>query len=160
MEPLIRIKPHHFIDILTYYGAGTLRLTPHPYGHAFHAMAGRITSTPCILLEIELGADDICQPCVHNIGGICDDTIDTSFQPSAPSRKQEYNLLIDERWCAHLGLTQGERLSAAEFCERLTGRVDVLLQIYREMPAASTTERERNLKAGIARFLALACKPL
>lgn len=56
------IKPHHFIDIITHYGAGTLTFDPHPYGHAVHTTAAKIMENTDILLVIELGADDICAP--------------------------------------------------------------------------------------------------
>ena len=104
----ILIKPHHFIDIITDFGGGQTRFEPHPYGHAVHTVAERLVGDRDALLEMELGADDICRPCVHNIDGICDDTIDISFRPDAPPSKREYNLLLDRRWCRKLGLAQGD----------------------------------------------------
>ena len=83
MTDVIHIKPHHFVDILTTHGAGQTRFAPHPYGHAQHTVAAQLYAEHDVLLEIELGADDICLPCVHNIDGLCDDTIDTSFRPTA-----------------------------------------------------------------------------
>ena len=94
----ILIKPHHFIDIITALGTGRMEFEPHPYGHAVHTVAARLIGDRDALLEMELGADDICSPCVHNVDGVCDDTIDTSFRPQAPSKKRDYNLLIDTRW--------------------------------------------------------------
>jgi len=69
-----------------------------------------------VQLRIELGADDICSPCRHNLGGLCDDTIDTSFRPRASQSKREWNLRIDRRWCQRLGLQQDDGLTAREFC--------------------------------------------
>jgi len=153
MQDIIRIKPHHFVDIITYYGAGTLRLEPHPYGHAVHTIAKRVLDQRDVTLQMELGADDICAPCIHNLDGICDDVIDTSFRPDAPALKREYNLLIDRRWCERLKLAQGDRLTARAFCERLRDLDGDLSDIYLEMPAESTAERARNLRAGAIRFL-------
>ncbi len=153
MESMIRIKPHHFVDIITSFSDKDITFEPHPYGHAVHTISERILRDRDVLLEIELGADDICAPCKHNIGGICDDTIDTSFRPSAPSSKREWNLLIDERWCKRLRLKQGERLTARELCRRLHKDSGDIIDIYREIPAELTAERERKLKAGIRRFL-------
>ena len=104
-QQAIRIKPHHFVDILTAVGAGREAFDPHPYGHAVHLVARAILANPDVLLEIDLGADDICAPCDHNLHGRCDDTIDTSYRPQAPPSKLEWNLRIDRRWC--------ERLAAA-----------------------------------------------
>jgi len=153
MKDVIRIKPHHFVDIVTSFGAGETMFEPHPYGHAVHTVAARILGTRDLLLEMELGADDICRPCKHNVNGLCDDTIDTSYRPGAPSSKREWNLLIDQRWCERLGIEQGDGLTARQFCERLRERAGDITDIYREIPADRTAERARKLKAGIARFL-------
>ena len=147
------IKPHHFVDIITAFGAGRAKFEPHPYGHAVHSVAGRILADRDAALEMELGADDICQPCKHNVDGTCDDTIDTSFRPSAPSSKQEWNLVIDQRWCERLGIGQGDQFSAREFCQRLRQQAGDITDVYREIPAARTAERARSLEEGIRRFL-------
>ncbi|MBM3239052.1 hypothetical protein FJZ31_22390 [Candidatus Poribacteria bacterium] len=152
MKDIIRIKPHHFVDIITSFGAGNT-FVPHPYGHAVHTVAARILRDQNILLEMELGADDICTPCKHNIAGICDDTIDTSFRPNAPSSKREWNLIIDGRWCERLKLQPGDRLTAREFCERLRDSSGDITDIYQEIPAKLTAERAHKLKSGIKKFL-------
>lgn len=153
MTDPIRIKPHHFVDIITALGRGQTTFEPHPYGHDVHAVAARLLEDRDTLLEIELGADDICRPCRHNVSGLCQDTIDTSFRPDAPTSKREYNLLIDERWCERLGLTQGQRLTARELCRRLLEQAADIADVYRENPADRTARRAEDLRAGIARYL-------
>ena len=153
MSDVIRIKPHHFIDIITKYGAGTLPLIPHPYGHAVHSAAKKIIGNRDLLLEIDIGADDICSPCMHNIDGRCSDTIDTSYRPEAPQSKHEWNLLIDRRWCKRLGIGRGDRLSAVQFCIKLREMSRNITDIYREIPAPLTAERSLNLRKGIDSFL-------
>jgi len=152
---MIRIKPHHFIDLLAAFGRGESVPGPHPYGHALHMVTGRILREPDVLLEIDLGADDICLPCRHNVNGLCDDTIDTSFRPAAPASKRDYNLLIDQRWCERLGLAQGDRLTVRAFCLQLRERMGDLAGIYRENPPERTEQRARDLAAGIAFLLSL-----
>ena len=154
MKDMIRIKPHHFVDIITSFSAEKLEFKPSPaYGHAVHTVSKHILDNPDVLLEMELGADDICEPCVHNIDGMCDDTIDTSFRPQAPTSKREWNLIIDKRWCERLGVEQGDRLTARRFCELLRDNTDDITDIYREIPAEMTARRKANLKIGITRFL-------
>jgi hypothetical protein len=153
MSDAIRIKPHHFVDILRAFGEGQTAFEPHPYGHAVHLVAERVLRERDAMLEMELGADAICEPCVHNVGGLCDDTIDTSFRPDAPASKREYNLRIDERWCARLALAQGHRLTARELCRRLADGMGDLRDIYRENPPERVAAREAALRAGIASFL-------
>jgi len=81
MASEIRIKRHHFIDIPTALGSKRTDFKAHHYGHAVHLVARRLLERPDTKLMIELGADDICKPRRHNKGGLCDDTIGTSFRP-------------------------------------------------------------------------------
>jgi len=150
---MIAIKPHHFVDILTAFGNGTTEFQPHPYGHAVHSVVKEILGDRHIGLRIELGADDICLPCHHNIDGLCDDTIDTSFRPQAPKSKREYNLLIDERWSERLGLQQDDQLTALELCLHIRACAGDIGDIYRETPSDKTAERQVKLQRGIATFL-------
>jgi hypothetical protein len=153
MENLIRIKPHHFIDIVTAYGDGRDAPEPHPLGHAVHLVTARVLENRDILLEMELGADDICQPCTKNADGLCQDSIDTSFRPEAPSSKREWNLIIDRRWCERLEIAQDDRMTARDFCLRLRERADDITDIYREIPTHMTADRQRKMEIGVQKFL-------
>jgi len=150
---MISIKPHHFVDIITSFGAGQSDPKPHPYGHAVHTVTRAVLADRDVLLRMEMGADDICAPCKHNIAGLCDDTIDTSYRPLAPKSKREWNLLIDQRWRQRLGLRQGDTLTAREMCQRIHDRAGDITDIYREMPPDRTAERQGKLRTGLARFL-------
>ena len=153
MNEIIYIKPHHFIDIIREFGAGTLTFEPHPYGHTVHTTAEKIVNNRDITLEVEPGADDICKPCRHNINGMCDDTIDISYRPGAPSSKREWNLIIDNRWCERLKIKQGDRLTAGEFCKMIKKLSGDFGDIYREIPAERTAKRADNIRKGIGKFL-------
>jgi len=150
---MIAIKPHHFVDIITSFGDGQRTFQPHPYKHAVHTVAQRILDNRDILLKIELGADDICKPCIHNVSGSCDDTIDTSFRPTAPSSKRDWNLLIDRRWCDRIKLKQGDKLSARQLVQRIRDHMGDITDIYCDIPADRTAERAQNLLKGIQFFL-------
>ena len=150
---MIAIKPHHFVDIVTAFGDGCAEFEPHPYGHAMHSAAKEILGNRDIGLRIELGVDDICLPCRHNMDGLCHDTIDTSFRPQAPKSKEEYNLLIDRRWSERLGVQQGDQLTARELCLRIRDCAGDIIDIYREILASRTAERQATLQRGVAKFL-------
>jgi hypothetical protein len=141
------------VDILTYYGAGWATFDPHPYGHAQHTVAAQIHANHELLLEIELGADDICAPCIHNRDGDCDDTIDTRHRPQAPPLKREWNLIIDLRWCERLDLHQGDQMSAQALAQRILERAGDITDIYREMPVDGTAARMHRLSRGISQYL-------
>lgn len=153
MGTVIRIKPHHVVDIISALGRGQTTFQPHPYGHGVHTVAPCLLCDHDVLLEIELGADDICRPCKHNINGLCNDTIDTSFRPRAPSSKRLYNLLIDRRWCQQLGLVAGDRITPRQFCLLVRECVGKLTAIYCENPSERTAAQARDLLAGIEKFL-------
>jgi hypothetical protein len=150
---MISIKPHHFVDIITSFGAGKRTFKAHSYGHAVHTVSEQILNHRDICLEMELGIDDICKPCVHNAGGVCNDTIDTSYRPLAPPLKNDSNLLIDRRWCRRLGIAQGTRLTARKFCELIRDNMGDITDIYQEIPVHMTAERKANLVKGLEYYL-------
>jgi len=149
----IKIKPHHFIDIITSFSKDKMILTPHEYGHNVHSVSKTILENRDALLEIDLGADDICKPCTHNIDGICDDVIDISNRPKVPRLKREWNLIIDKRWCKRLRIEQGETISVLDFCKLLEEGLNNLQEIYNENNIENTIEREINLKEGLKKYL-------
>ena len=154
MRNLIRIKPHHFIDVITSFSAKELVIKPHNYQHGVHSITKEIIENRDLILEIELDADDICKPCIHNIEGICDDTLDISIRPKVPSLKREWNLILDKRWCERLNLEQGERITALDFCILLKDNSNNFLEIYEENDKENTVKREINLKIGLQKYLA------
>lgn len=149
----IRIKPHHFVDVVTSFGKGQRTFEPCSYGHAVHTVSEKILADPDVLLEMDLGADDICRPCIHNIDGLCDDTLN-SENPKIPSLKREWNLTIDERWSERLSLAQGDRLTAREFCRLVRDRAGDITDIYRETTATSVARRAASLNKGVEFMLA------
>lgn len=151
---MVSIKPHHFVDVIAAFCDGNEEFEPHPYGHAVHVVSREILANRDIILAIELGADDICKPCRHNVDGSCDDIIDTSFRPAAPESKGEYNLMIDRRWCERLGVVQGDELTARELCQRISNLAGDIADIYRENPVERTADRHSKLRKGTRRFLA------
>ena len=153
MKNVIYIKPHHFVDIIADFGTGKTKFEAHPYGHAVHTVSEKILNNRDILLEIVMGADDICKPCKHNISGLCDDIIDTSFRPKAPSSKREWNLLIDQRWCKRLNIKQGDRLTARQLCQKLRDLTSDITDIYYEIPPDMISKKTSNLVKGITGVL-------
>jgi hypothetical protein len=149
MDRIIAIKPHHFVDIITALGEGHAQVQPHSYGHAVHSVSREILADPHVILRIELGADDICRPCRHNISGQCDDTIDISYRPQAPRSKREYNLLIDHRWCKRLEMNQDDLLTARELCLRIRDCAGSIADIYRENPLDKSAAKQASLMQGI-----------
>ena len=150
---MIKIKPHHFVDIITSFSADRVILKPHHYNHSVHSISKKILENRSSILEIELDADDICQPCIHNIDGICDDILNISNRPKVPPLKREWNLILDKRWCKRLKIEQGEIISVLEFCKLLNEGSNNLVDIYKENNLENTIKRELNLKKGLRKYL-------
>ncbi len=75
---MIKIKPHHFMDIIKLYGKGIEQFIPDDkYNHNFHYVANEIIKNHHIHIKITLDQDDICLPCKY-LGreGRCIDSID------------------------------------------------------------------------------------
>jgi hypothetical protein len=149
----ITIKPHHLVDIISDYGVGRTASGPNPYNHDVPRVTAAVLGDPGLLLAIEIGADDICRPCIHNVQGICDDVLGPDLGPDAPGLKRELNLLLDQRWCERLGLSQGDSLIAREMCERIRARMGDIRDIYRELPPSYGEEKARALRMGLAKYL-------
>ena len=56
---MVRVKPHHFVDIITAIGGGRTVFEPHSYGHAVHSVAAKVLRHRDTELIMDLGADDI-----------------------------------------------------------------------------------------------------
>jgi hypothetical protein len=149
MAEVVRIKPHHFLDILTRFGAGQ-SFEPNPLGHAQHLVAACVLADAQITLELVWGADDICAPCNKLEAGRCTDT-------TAPGgkvvSKEAYNRALDERWLGRLGLAPGTRIIAAEYARLARERMGDIYTLYPEMPREGTTMRRKRLLRGIALYL-------
>lgn len=64
MKKYIKIKPHHFIDIITSFSTDKVLFKPHHYKHQVRYVSKEILENKNLILEIELGANDICEPCI------------------------------------------------------------------------------------------------
>ncbi|MGF1822734.1 hypothetical protein [Vibrio splendidus] len=151
---MISIKPHHLVDIIISFHEECVIPEPHSYRHDVHTVTQEVIRNPDTLLFMELGADDICVPCIHNKEGQCQDVIDITFRPTAPSSKREYNSLIDERWLNHLDLKEGDTITARDFCLLLLDRASDITPIYIENPKEKIEQKQTRLCKGIETFLA------
>lgn len=61
---MIKIKPHHFMDIIKLYGSGLNEFIPDQvYQHDFYLVANEIVNNHQVELTLTDGEDDICRPC-------------------------------------------------------------------------------------------------
>jgi hypothetical protein len=143
----MRARPHHLIDIITQYGQGR-PFEPHEYGHAVHTVAAEVIADPSVSIEFGIGADDICAPCKHLVGGRCDDMI-TRFDP--PVSKHEYNDALDTRLLDFLGMEEGQVMTFAEYLKILRDHLDGLAEVCR-WPGQQVEDRHSNLERGLSKL--------
>ncbi len=147
---MIRIKPHHFLDILRDIGAERV-WEPHPYGHAVHLVGESLFRDPHQEIQLVLGIDDICEPCRNNENGVCTDWTDS---PGYRIRKEDWNRRIDERILRILRMKEGETMSAVDYARTALEHLEELRPVWREAPAEKTDQRMQNLSRGLAMYLA------
>ena len=103
---MIIIKPHHFMDIIKLYGSGIDVFVPdEKMQHDFYKIANEIIKNPQVKLSLTIDADDICQPCVQCINGICDDELPKTL---GNIKKDDYNKRLDQRLIDYLHLLQAK----------------------------------------------------
>jgi len=118
---IIRLRPHHLIDIFKHSGNGRDLTKPHPYGHAQHLVAEKILNNPDIEIEFVCENDDICKPCKHRgADNLCADVLSLL---SPPVSKQQYNDELDKRVFKLLEIVPGQKMSARGFLEILLSRI-------------------------------------
>ena len=148
-EDVVLARPHHLIDIICQHGAG-MQFRPHPYGHAQHAVAGKVIGDQTTMVQFVVGADDICSPCKHLVEGRCDDVLG---QCDPPRSKQEYNDDLDVRLLEHLGIAEGEAMTFRRYLQRIRDRLAGLAEVCSH-PGEDAGERLTNLKAGLSELRA------
>ncbi len=142
----MKLRPHHLLDIITAYG-DDVEFKPHPYEHAVHTCAEIVLNDPDTEVEFIVGADFICEPCIHLVDGRCDDVVG-QVEP-APS-KQEYNDDLDRRVFAHLDLAEGTVMTVREFVAVVEKHLEGLPELCHH-PKEDVAHRASRLSAGLGK---------
>jgi hypothetical protein len=105
-SPCLKLRAHHV-------GCSLLEIVTHNSSHPTVPIAAkRLVGNPHGLVQVKIGPDDICTPCPHWTGGVCDRGLEA------------LNRSKDERFLALLGLQDGEILAGEELIERFCARAD------------------------------------
>jgi len=143
----MRLRPHHLLDIIAQYGAGT-PFTPSTYGHAVHTVAAAVIADTGLSIEFVVDADDICAPCKHLVAGRCDDVL-SRLDP--PILKQDYNDDLDRRVLEYLGMTEGQVMTFAEYLQVVREHLDGIEGVCTH-PGEDAAKRLANLAAGLEKL--------
>jgi hypothetical protein len=90
---MMKIRIHHFFDMIRDFGIGK-EILPHPNLHSYHQVARIILENPGTELELVVGADAVCQNCIHLKNGVCTDSI---THRSDFTEKEAFNNHLDRK---------------------------------------------------------------
>jgi hypothetical protein len=124
---MMTIRIHHFFDIIRDLRTGEKIIPDTNYKHSYHSVANTLRDSPDIKMKIVIGADSVCDGCIHNLNGICDDplTIKKGF-----SMKYDYNNWLDKRILGIYNLSEGQVITPAKICKSADKYIDNIYNIY------------------------------
>jgi len=141
----MKLRPHHILDIINRHGHGR-PFTPHPYGHALHAIAAMILTNLDLEVELVVGADEICLPCKYlDSGNQCTDVL---RQIDPPISKQTYNDDLDRRLRHQLGLESIRSMTIRDYLTVVAAHMPGIAAVCAH-PGEDPAERLHGLRAGL-----------
>lgn len=145
----IKIKPHHFIDIIKLYGSGIEKFVPdEKMGHDFYKVANTIINNPYIDLKLTIYGDDICKPC-KKFKEKCIDSI--THIPGFDS-KDVYNQKLDRRIIDFYNLND-EKYTAYQLCTIIQNNKENIFKVWNEEDDSITQKRYELFLKGAQKFL-------
>ena len=145
----MKIKPHHFIDIIKLYGSGLEVFVPdEKMNHDFYRVANELIRCPQTLLTLTIEADDICQPCYQCINGVCQDMIiNTNI------KKDDYNKFLDQKIIEQLDLRCDCSYQADELCEIIYQHKEIIFDVWQQEEPAKRQQRFDLFVKGAMKYL-------
>jgi hypothetical protein len=116
---MIKIRPHHLLDIIRDFGNDVKRET-HPWGASLACVSQSILSNINQKVEFVSGVDSICKTCSKLNGHICEARINNELL------MRDYNDRLDHALFSALNITPGTKLSVIEFLQIINNNIDVL----------------------------------
>lgn len=151
-EALLRIKPHHFLDMIKLYGAGYESFVPdETTGHAFYSVGNQILRDPRTKLRFTFACDDVCGPCKWRQGTLCTDAVSGL---GAYRGKDAYNKMLDERLARLAGLKLDRIYTAEETCALLARHREAIFEVWSLEERARLEKRYELFCKGCEKYLA------
>jgi hypothetical protein len=114
MDNVIRLRVHHFYDIIRDFGSGK-EFVPHPYGHSLHKIAQLIRLNPNLNMQMLVSCDSICEGCLHFKNDHCDDVI---THRKDFTLKEEFNNHIDNRIMGKCKIKERDFITPIQLCQK------------------------------------------
>ena len=139
------------MDIIKLYGSGIDVFVPdEKMQHDFYKIANEIIKNPQVKLSLTIDADDICQPCVQCINGICDDELPKTL---GNIKKDDYNKRLDQRLIDYLQLNLKEQYTALSLCRIMYEKKDIIFKVWLEEDDKITQRRFELFQLGAKKYL-------
>ena len=116
---MIKLRPHHLLDIIRDFGNEVKRET-HPWGASLASVTQNILSNINQKVEFVMGVDSICETCSKLKGQICEAQINNELL------MRDYNDRIDQKLFSALNIAPGTQLSVIEFLRKIDDNIEVL----------------------------------
>ena len=116
------------------------------YKHSNHSVGNLLRDNPCVKMEIIVGLDSVCDGCIHNKDGVCDDplTIKKGF-----TMKHDYNNHLDKRILEILQWSEGNKVTPKKICKSAYKYIDHIYQIYEIDPKEEIDARRKEFIEGL-----------
>ncbi|QGY45540.1 DUF1284 domain-containing protein [Maribellus comscasis] len=141
----MKIKIHHFFDIIRDFGIAK-EFNPHPYKHSYHKVAEIVWQHPETEVEIVVGADGVCEGCIHLVETSCNDII---THRKDFTLKEEFNNYLDSRIIEVCGIDVSKKYSFKSLLQFSEEYVENMKFIYEGNDIAHTAKRKENVQKGL-----------
>ena len=145
MDKSIKLRVHHFYDIIRDFGSGK-KIEPHLYGHSLHKIAELIRSKPSLKIKIIVDCDSICDGCSYYKDDHCDDVV-THREDFI--LKEEFNNYIDKRIMGKCQIKEGDVFTPIQLCQKAKCYLDNVDYIYLGNDEWHTKERKKKVIKGL-----------
>jgi len=144
VEMTMRI--HHFFDIIRDLRTGEKMVADTNYKHSYHSVANTLMDSSDIKMKIIVGLDSVCDGCIHNKEGKCDDplTIKKGF-----TMKHDYNNYLDKRILEKLNWSEGDIVTPKKICKSAGKYINSIYQIYEIDPKEEIDARKKEFIEGL-----------
>lgn len=152
-EIIMKIKPHHFMDIIKLHGAGLMHFVPdEKMGHDFYQVGNEVLKNPQLELCLTIEADDICKPCKVCQDGVC---IDSLSGIADFTKKDLYNKELDRRIINLHQLDEAHSYTAQQLCKIFLSNDSFIFEVWQEEQEEATSRRHELFVKGAKQYLGL-----
>jgi len=138
---LIRLRPHHLLDIISSYGSGADLEAKHPWGASVADVTRRVLADIDQVAVMTAGVDAICTTCSKLVEQTCTARLGDNLL------MREYNDDLDARLFQRLHLDEGQPISIRACLRRVNEDLPGIVALFtRGDTAQRLTATERALQ--------------